>query len=185
MSDVTLAITLALASAALLSWLLRPWRRKPETRKSFVGLRIEELYPRHYRYFPQVRQALSAVDEEYLRKVAGPQIARQALTERREVARKFLAGLREDFLNLERLARTVAALSPVVSREQETERFLLNLRFHALYTLVQMRLSIGRVPVQRIEYLTGLVGNYAMRMERAMAAVSLPSANQAAPGFNA
>lgn len=185
MIEIMLVITIALAFAVLLSWLLRPRLRKPETGQPLTDLRIEDMYPRHYRYFPQVRQALSADDEEYLRKEAAPEVARQAVTERRAVARRFLAGLRADFLNLERLARTVAALSPVVSREQETERLVLNLKFHFLYALVWMRLSTGSVPLQQIGYLTGLIGTYAMRMERAMAAVSMLSGNQASPGFNA
>src|SRR6267154_1014910 len=85
--------------------------------------------PRPYGYFPQVRQALSSVDKEYLDKVAPREVAQMALRERRGVARQFLAGLRQEFSILERLARMVAALSPVISSDQETERLVLGLQF--------------------------------------------------------
>ena len=103
-----------------------------------------------------------------------------ALRERRGVARQFLAGLRQDFSNLERLARMVAALSPVISSDQETERLVLGLQFRLLYAWVWLRLSTGLEPLQQLEQLTGLVGRLATRLEQAMAAVSALSA----PGLN-
>src|SRR6266849_2493898 len=147
---------------------------------AFFGGLLCLLRPRRYRYFPQVRRALSASDEEYLERVAPRDVAQLAHRERRAVARKFLAGLREDFSNLERLARMVAALSPVISSEQETERLILGLKFRLLYARVWLRLSAGREPLEQLEQLTGLVGRLARRMEQAMAAVSALSV----PGLN-
>jgi hypothetical protein len=141
---------------------------------------MESFLPRHYRFFPQVRQALSASDGEYLDRVAPRDVAQSVHQERRAVARKFLAGLHEDFSCLERLARMVAALSPVISSEQETERLILGLKFRLLYAWVLLRLSTGRAPLEQIEQLTGLVGRLATRMDQAMAAVSALSA----PGLN-
>jgi hypothetical protein len=177
-----LAITVLLAIVFLLAvlWLLRPWRYAPRSGRSPKDLRLENFLPRHYGYFPQVRQALSSVDKEYLDKVAPREVAQMALRERRGVARQFLAGLRQDFSNLERLARMVAALSPVISSEQETERLVLGLQFRLLYAWVWLRLSTGRVPLGQLEHLTGLVGRLATRMEQAMAAVGALSA----PGLN-
>jgi hypothetical protein len=115
-----------------------------------------------------------------LDRVAPSDVAQTAHRERRAVARKFLAGLHEDFSSLERLARMVAALSPVISSEQEKERLILGLKFRLLYAWVWLRLSAGRAPLEQIEQLTGLVGRLATRMDQAMTAVSALSA----PGLN-
>jgi hypothetical protein len=120
------------ASLAVILFCFLLWSRRSRVRSPKVGqppamLRIEPILPRHYLYFPQIRQALSARDEEYLERVAPRDVAGVAHRERRAVARHFLAGLREDFSNLERLARMVAALSPGISSEQETERIILRL----------------------------------------------------------
>src|SRR5258705_2137262 len=110
MSWLTIIImSLALAFFGALLWLLRPRRRASRAGQSPMGLKMESFLPRHYRYFPQVRQALSSFDEEYLDRVAPRDVAHSAHQERRAVARQFLAGLREDLSNLGRLARIVAA----------------------------------------------------------------------------
>jgi len=181
MTELTVILAIFIAFIAVVMWLQRSGRREqgPGPFPTEV-LKTENALPRHYRYFPQVRQALSASDEQYLDKVAPRDVAQTAHRERRAVARKFLAGLREDFSNLGRLARMVAALSPVVSSEQETERLILGLKFRLLYAWVWLRLSAGRAPLEQIEQLTGLVGSLATRMDQAMAAVSALSA----PGLN-
>jgi hypothetical protein len=185
MSEVTVAISLALAFAVLLVRLLQPRRHFTKAERLPIDRTMESALPKHYRFFPQIRQALSAGDDKYLREVAPPHIARQVLRERRAVAKRFLRGLHEDFSSLERLARMVASLSPVVSREQETERVLLGFRFRLLYALVWLRLSTGRVPLQQIEHLTELVGRLALRMEQAMAEISALSADHLPRGLNA
>ena len=177
MSGLTIiTISVAIAIFSVILWLLRPRRGAPKAGQSKMDLKMESFLPRHCRYFPQVRQALSASDEEYLDRVAPRDVAQTAHRKRRAVARKFLAGLREDFSNLERLARMVAALSPVISSEQETERLILGMKFRLLYVWVWLRLSTGRAPMEQIEQLTGLVGRLATRMEQAMAAVGALSA---------
>jgi hypothetical protein len=185
MSLLMVGIPAALAIFALLLWLLNPQRRRVDAAYSPLDGNVEKLLPLHYRYFPQVRQALSGSDEHYLRDRASAPVAHQALRERRAVARRFLAGLLKDFSNLERLARTIAALSPVISREQETERVMLGLKFRLLYALVWFRLSTGSIPVQNIEHLTSLVGKLATRMEQAMAAIGAVSTEGLTSGFRA
>jgi hypothetical protein len=180
MTEFTIAALLAIALLLAVLWLLRPWHRAPKSGPFTTDLTMERFLPRHYGYFPQVRQALSSVDKEYLDRVAPREVAQMALRERRGVARQFLAGLRQDFSNLERLARMVAALSPVISSDQETERLVLGLKFRLLYAWVWLRLSTGPVPLEQLEHLTGLVGRIATRMEQAMAAVGALSA----PGLN-
>jgi hypothetical protein len=177
MTELTVILAIVIAFFVVVLWLLRSGRREQDAGPSPTEvLKMENVLPRHYRYFPQVRQALSASDEQYLRRKAPPHVAQRVYRERRAVARKFLAGLREDFSSLERLARMVAALSPVVSRNQEIERLALGLKFRVLYAWVWLRLLTGRAPLGQIEDLTALVGRLATRMEQAMAAISSLSA---------
>lgn len=185
MNEQMILIMLALAFAVLLLCLLRPRSRSMKASGSTIDRAIESALPKHYRYFPQIRQALSAGDNQYLLEVAPPQIARQVLRERRAVARNFLRGLREDYSSLERLARMVASLSPVLSRQQELERLLLGLKFRLLLALVWIGLFTGRVPLQQIEQLTELIGRLALRMEQAMAEVGALSADRLTKGVNA
>src|SRR6266851_10377552 len=179
MKELLLLLAFAVVLLGLLLWLLR---RRPtlNSGRSSLENAAEKALATHYRYFPQVRQALSPADARYLLRRLPPRIAKRVLRDRRAVARKFLAGLHEDFSNLERLARVVAALSPVISSEQETERLILGLKFRLLYARVWLRLSTGREPLEQLEQLTSLVGRLATRMEQAMAAVSALSV----PGFN-
>ena len=174
MSDVSMVIVLVGALSGVLVWLLVPGNKSGGTLDAGTSGDGNHALPhaRHYQYFPQIRQALSAADARYLKDHAPPEIARKALLERRKVARQFLQGLREDFSSLARLGRVIAALSPEISRKQETERLILTLKFQILYSLVQLRLYTGSVPLDQIAGLTGLVGRLAIRMDEAMAQVS-------------
>ena len=174
MKELLLLLPFALVVLGLLLWLLR---QPPTLNSGCSSLEhaAEKALATHYRYFPQVRQALSPADTRYLLRRLPPRIARKVLRERRAVARKFLTGLHEDFSNLERLARMVAALSPVVNREQEAERILLGLRFRVLYLWTWTRLSTDSVSLERIERLAVLIGQFATRIEGAMAAVAAAS----------
>jgi hypothetical protein len=175
MSELTIVIALAISFSLILLRLLVP-RRHDQKGGPEIDLSLVSTLPRHFRYLPQVRRAMSAIDAKYLNEKASPEVARKALQERRAVARHFLAGLLEDFANLERLARTVAALSPAISREQETARLILGVKFRVLYAWVWLRLSTGLAPLEQIGQLTNLVGILATRMEEAMVAVSALSA---------
>jgi len=148
-------------------------------------LKIEELFPLHCRHFPQVRQALSPADLAYLRGRASARILRQVRAERCEVTRKFLAGLKEDFSRLNRLAATVAALSPEISRAQEAERLRLILRFRILYGLVWLRLATGSISLPQLGRLTDLLGSLAAQIETAMVALAEASAEQLRSGLSA
>lgn len=187
MNEISIILLLALALAGVLLWLFTP-RRKPSNTASFsFPSSGNEPLPtaKHYGYFPQIRQALSAADTQYLLEFAPPHVAKQALRERRSVARRFLKGLHEDFSNLTRLGRIIAALSPEVSREQETERLILSLKFQILYALVWLRLTTGNLPLHQLEHLTGVVGRLATRMDEAMTEISALSARSLPGGFSA
>jgi hypothetical protein len=180
MKDLNLIILAAVVLAGLLLRLLIPKRNSPKTNTSPYPPDANEPLPtaKHYTYFPQIRRALSSSDAEYLLKSAPPKVAKQALRERRAVARRFLGGLHEDFSNLARLGRVIAALSPEVSHKQETERLLLTLKFQVLYAVVWVRLATGSLPLQQLEHLTDLVGRLARRMDEAMAEISAIAAGQ-------
>jgi hypothetical protein len=131
--------------------------------------------PKHFRYFRQIRQALSPSDAEYLLRTAPKSVAKQALRERRAVARGFLKGLHEDFSNLSKLGRVIASLSPEISNRQEAERLNLTVKFQFLYAFVWMRLYTGNLPVEQIGRLTDVVSRLSARMDEAMAEISTQS----------
>ena len=185
MNEPSIVIPLAIALSGLLLWLLISGRKSSRmgapSYSSLDGLPTAK----HYGYFPQIRQALSEEDAQFLRENAPPHVAKRALRERRAVARGFLKGLHEDFSNLARLGRVIAALSPEVSHRQETERLILSLKFQVLYSLVWLRLAAGNLPLEQLEHLTGLVGRLATRMDAAMAEISALSAGQLQGGLGA
>jgi hypothetical protein len=187
MNHLTFVILLVVALSGIFLWLLIP-KHKPSrtTAASFPSDAINALpTAKHFAYFPQIRQALSADDSRYLMETAPSHVAKLALRERRAVARGFLKGLHEDFSNLARLGRIVASLSPEVSREQEAERLVLTLKFQVLYSFVWLRLSAGKLPLEQLEHLTGLVERLATRMDTAMAEISALSVDQLRSGLGA
>jgi hypothetical protein len=187
MNELSIVILLAAALAGIVLWLLISVQKSSHAAASSGSPNLADKLPtaKHFAYFPQIRQALSAADSQYLRNNAPPDVAKQALRERRAVARRFLQGLHEDFSNLARLGRIIAALSPEVSREQEMQRLFLSLKFQLLYSLVWLRLSTGNLPLDQLQNLTGLVGRLASRMDEAMAQISALSAGQVTPGLGA
>jgi hypothetical protein len=187
MNDLSIVILLAVGLSGVVLWLVIPGNRASRTTASSLPSNVNDALPtaKHYAYFPQIRQALSAADSRYLMEAAPAHVAKQALRERRAVSRRFLKGLHDDFSNLARLGRIIAALSPEVSREQETERLILSLKFQILYSLVWLRLFTGNLPLAQLEHLTGLVGRLATRMDEAMAKISALSAGQLPWGLGA
>ena len=178
MNETSVIILLAGAVSGVLVWLLIPRSKSAQTPALSVNVADALPAAKHYQFLPQIRQALSAKDSKYLSENAPPQVAKQALRERRAVARHFLEGLHEDFSNLARLGRVIAALSPEISREQETERLMLSLKFQIFYGLVWVRLFTGNLPLEQLELLTALVGRLAKRMDEAMTEISASSAGQ-------
>jgi hypothetical protein len=180
MNELSIVILLLIGLSGVLIWALVPRHNSSRTAGTHFPPNGNDALPtaKHYGYFPQIRQALSAKDSQYLLANAPAHIAKQALRERRKVALGFLKGLHEDFANLAQLGRIIAVLSPEVSREQETERLILSLKFQMFYVLVWLRLSTGNLPIEQLDHLTGLVGRLATRMEEAMTQISAISAGQ-------
>jgi len=180
MSELSIYVLLVAGISVVLAWLLFPRRKSSGTpAPSYRPDGNEALpSPKHYRYFSQIRRALSVEDSAYLVQNASPQVAKQALRERRAVARGYLKGLREDFSDLAKLGRIIAALSPEISREQETQRLMLTLKFQLLYALVAVRLSAGSLPVGQLENLTGIVGRIATRLDEAIVEIDALTSGQ-------
>jgi hypothetical protein len=180
MSDLAAIIPVVLAISGILIWLLYPRKKSAggttANARSIVSDGLPA--PKHFRYFRQIRQALSSADAEYLLQNAPKDVARQALRERRGVALGFLKGLHEDFSNLSRLGRVIAALSPEISHKQEAERFKLTIKFQMLYAVVWLRLYTGNLPIDQLERLTALVSRLSARMDEAMAEISAQSVGQ-------
>ncbi len=107
---------------------------------------------------------------------------RRARVERHHVTREYLAGLREDFVHVERLSRTLAALSPKVSRSLEWERVWLGLQFRSLYGLAWLRLQTGLNCRESLERLTNVVAYLASRADAVAAGLEQISAQSAGFG---
>jgi hypothetical protein len=180
MNNLAATIPIVLAISGILVWLLRPRENSAGNANATARSTINDGLPapKHFRYFRQIRQALSSSDAEYLQQNAPKYVAQQALRERRGVAMGFLKGLHEDFSNLSRLGRIIASLSPEISHQQEAERLKLTAEFQILYAIVWLRLYTGNLPIEQLERLTGLVGRLSARMDEAMAEISTQAAGQ-------
>lgn len=168
-----------------LIWLAREVQRPKPIHPGGVPPPLEELFPLHCQHFPQIAQALSRSDAEYLRLRVSRASRRRALAERCAVVRRFLLGLREDFRRLDQLGRTIAALSPEVHHVQEAERVRLALRFEFLYRRVQLRLLLGGIPVPLLARVADLVSAQAAQIEAAMSRLEELSAENLRPSFSA
>ncbi len=151
---------------ALLVWTLR----NPNKRKALniEPVSLEQVGRRHPTYLPLIRQALSPSDFAFLTSHGSPGLARRARRERRRIALSYLAELRDDFQRLLRLARVVAALSPEVGAAEELERLWLNLQFSWRYQMVRAGLYFGLLSLPKLDALSHMVSELAVRMETAM-----------------
>lgn len=168
---VVFALVALILLALLLLLLREPAKPAAEPLPRPELPQVEALLPLNCRHFSQLRQVLGRTDAEFMRRRATPQLQRRWRRERRHVAREFLQGLREDFARLSGLARAVAALSPEVSRQQETELFWLSLRFRLLFSLVQLRLLLGPVSLGGLNRLAGMITHLAEQIEAGMLAL--------------
>lgn len=123
---------------------------------------------RHVAYFSQVRQALSPEDFAFLASRLPRRVLRRMREERRAVALAYLAGLRQDFLKLWRLARVVARLTPSVEAAQELAGLRLGLSFTFRYEAIRVAFLLGFAPLPNLGSLSEVVGRLAMRLELTM-----------------
>ncbi len=159
-------IFFAILLLALLGVALRDPSRlaKPASRLASVG----ELDHRHVAYFPQIRQAMDPHDFLFLALRGSKRLGRRVRRERREIVLAYLQCLRNDFLNVWRLARVTASLSPRVGAAQEFARLRLGLTFSLRYEMVRLKLRLGFSPLPELGALSQVVSRLAMRLETAM-----------------
>jgi hypothetical protein len=151
---------------AILAWSLRG----PRTHSAYkLDLEcLEQSGRRHATYLPLIHQALSPRDLSFLTSHGSTELLRRARKERRHVALSYLAALHDDFQRLLRLAQVVALLSPDVGAAQEFERATLSLQFLLRYQMVRAGLYTGLSSVPRLDALSHMVSELAVRMETAL-----------------
>jgi hypothetical protein len=165
-------VALSLVGLAILIWLTG--KPLPEEASLDVNSRIEDLVPLHTQHFPQLRQALDSTDSRYMQQKATPDLLRKWRDDRRRILMAFVAGLGEDFAKLDRLGRTIASLSPKLSRQEELKRIWLNVRFRVNIRIVKLWIHAGGTrPLMRLRYLTTLLGDLSARTEAAMARLEM------------
>jgi hypothetical protein len=147
----------------LLVWALRGGRQSPD-----ASGRLEDGAESHVQYIPQIQQALSDGDRQYLLTKGGAHMLKAVERDRRKAAGAFLDALQSEFHRLLRMASIVAALSPEVEPMQEFERLRLTAVFQCRLQLVRARLRMGRAPSRELGELSELVSRLNVRMEAAM-----------------
>ncbi|MGH9776192.1 MAG: hypothetical protein ACRD50_14740 [Candidatus Acidiferrales bacterium] len=169
--SVAVFVLLALALFVVLLYLLRS---KPPENAANIALHeqpIEQLFPRHARYFSQLRQSLLEADEQFVAARCSRARLRSWQKERRRILEHYLSALRLDFALLNRLRRTISSLSPELNRQLEAEWFWLSLKFQVLYLLVLFRLRTGFAPLPQFAGLVEMLGSLAARMSAGISAL--------------
>jgi len=123
---------------------------------------------RHVTYLPQILQAFAETDYDFLSKNAPRKVQQRVRQERRHVALVYLAGLREDFENLLRMARAIALLSPELAAVHEFERLRLTAAFLWRYQMIRWKLLAGVAPAPQLAGLSDLVSGLSVRIEGAL-----------------
>jgi hypothetical protein len=165
MMSVYLFALLTVALLAVLYWLSQRAQRDPGGSDLLRSLTTEALLPQHYRYFPQVSRALSAEDARFLQSRASPKVRRGALQARRNVALQFLAGLRDDYRKLDRLARVLASLAPSANQQREAERLWLALQFEMRWRVAWLEIWSGVAPITELQKMAEIIGGLAAQMQ--------------------
>jgi hypothetical protein len=159
-------VTLFLLGA--LFWLSHRARKDPRGADLLRTVSAETLLPQHYKYFPQVSQAISREDARYLQLRATPAVRRSARRARRTVALKFLTGLRDDYRRLDRLARVLTSLAPAANQQREVQRILLFWQFEFRWRMLWLEVWTGATPVTQLQSIAGFIGALAARTQNSM-----------------
>jgi hypothetical protein len=172
----------ALSVLVLLYWLSRRAKAAGSAEELLKNSTSGDLLPKHFKYFSQVRRALSNEDNEYLSRRADPIARKSALRIRRTIGLEFLFGLRDDYRRLDRLARALTALAPSANPQRETERLWQAIRFELLWLVVWGSLWSGVTPILQMQHLTNFIGTMTARLESSLgtwqeASLSANSAN--------
>jgi hypothetical protein len=145
--------------------------------------RMEDLQSSHALHFPQLRQALATLDEDYLKRKASNETERHFHTERKQVIEGFLSGLAEDFGRLERLMKVVRKMSASEPWIQRCQRAGPRLQFRVNYRIALLLIrSEGPRSTNRLARLTEVVGNLSAQIEAGMARLATAPA-EPSPGI--
>jgi hypothetical protein len=161
-----LFLGLALLLLLVFAWSLRPPRKSAGSGE--LSFSSEDSEKRHVIYMPQVQQALSASDAEFLARRGGRALAQRVQKERRAVALAYLTALHEDFENIQRLAKAIAILSPEVIAVEEFERVRLSLEFSWRCQVIHARLLLGLAPRRQLSGLSDRLSGLTLQIEAAM-----------------
>jgi hypothetical protein len=169
---MSMVITGAFAVLALVLLLVFFWAvsRNGEASKLTEAESIAALHSSERRsivFWPQVRQALSGQDLDYVRERA-PNLLRQISRERRDVAFEYLRGLRHDFEQMLHLATAIAVLSPEVQAVHEWERLRLTTHFWLQYRTIQLRLLCSTSSLQDLHELNNTVSGLMQKLDDAV-----------------
>ena len=123
------------------------------------------------RHLPQIRQALSREDKEFLARAGTSKLRERLKKERRRVALWYLEAMRGDFDGLLRTAKVIASLSPEIGVGQEFERLRLTMIFLWKDRVVQMALYVGYAPVPQLTGLSEFLSGFTVRLEEAVKAM--------------
>lgn len=157
-----------LCGATAMLLILLAWASRGSPGKRGRGGLLDEQPRSNIQYFPQIQQALSKVDREFLFAKGGAELAREAVRERRKAALHFISALDEEFSGLLRLARVIAALSPEVAPMQEFERMRLSVLFHWRLQTIRVRLAMGAAGTPELSAVSNIVSRLSVQMEAAM-----------------
>lgn len=175
---MTLTFTIiAVAVGGLLGLLL--WsasHRSSRTQSNLDQIDEQSLTCRHAVNFQHVRQVFESGDDQYLAERVDRALLRSVRKERRRVARKFLEGLREDFLRLEEVSSIVAVLSAEVDARHEWRRFRLAAEFRLKYAALRAKYAVGLATADSFLNLAWIVSSRAMELERAVAEIAASAA---------
>ena len=174
-------VTVGTVGLLQLAWVaLKPL---PEETGERGGERMEDLLALHAQRFPQLRQALANLDDEYLRRKASGEIERHTHAERKHIVKGFLAGLAEDFGRLERLLTVLQEMSPAEPWLRQCQRMGGRFQFRVNYRIASLQIHSEKLQSRnRLTRLTELVGNLSVRIEAGMARV-VRSASERSPSL--
>jgi hypothetical protein len=150
----------------LLGWALYGSRGRLEKPQEFLVL--EDLSRKHVQFLPQIHQALSPQDFEFLASRGSHKLTRRVRNERRRIAFAYLAAIQADFRKLLNLARLIALLSPNVIAVREFEQLRLSLQFSLRCQWIRTRLILGPTPFSQLDALSSMVSGLSVRLETAI-----------------
>jgi hypothetical protein len=174
MTELLFYVAAGLLMLGAAAALLRQPRAMPRATVS-RSRESDEFFPVHCQFFPQMQQALSAENDAFLSSRASRALRARWRAARRRAARLFLAGLREDIARLNRLARTLARMSPKLTARQEAGLLWLNVRFQMVYGLALVQIALGRPAAAALRELAGLVAGFGGRLQQATLSFEHPS----------